>query len=98
MQVRSGHDVTGTCAETKRRERGVREEVEGTRNRKRRKEKGNKYIGLQSRTLRRPRKSSKHEKKRDTKTTRVIEGEKKTSVEKKNENKATQKRPPNAVK
>jgi hypothetical protein len=69
----------------------------GRGNRKRRKEKGNKYIGLQSRTLRRPRKSSKHEKS-DTKTTRVIEGEKKTSVEKKNENKATQKRPPNAVK
>jgi hypothetical protein len=37
-------------------------------------------------------------KKRDTKTTRVIEGEKKTRDEKKNQNKATQKRPPNAVK
>jgi hypothetical protein len=64
----------------------------------RKQKKGNKDIWHQSRTLRRPRKSSKHEKKRDTKTTRVIEGEKKTRDEKKNQNKATQKRPPNAVK
>jgi hypothetical protein len=31
MQMRSSHDVTGTYAETKCRERGVREEVEGMR-------------------------------------------------------------------